>query len=531
MIFLIWTGVILTIVYIYLRQIYSRFTANGVKQIDPVPLLGNMWPIITRKHNFIYDLETYYKQFPNERFVGKFEFMNAAVVVRDLDLIKKITIKDFEHFLDHRGFTDEEVEPIFARNLFSLRGQEWKDMRSTMSPAFTSSKIRVMVPFIEEVGNQMIQALKKRIDESESGTIEVDCKDLTTRVTNDVIATCAFGLKVNSHEVNNEFYEKGKEASQFKLRQMFMFFAYNALPGLVKRLKLTLFSKSTTRFFTRLVLDTMSTRETNKIIRPDMIHLLMEAKKGQLNHEEKPKDAVNNAGFATVEESSVGKRKIQREWTDNDLIAQAVLFFIAGFETISTSMSFALHELALNPEIQERLVKEIKEDAAKHNGKIDYHSIQSLPYLDMVISEVLRMWPPAFQLDRVCAKDYNMGKPNSKSSKDFILRKGEIVLIPMWCIHRDPEFFPNPEKFDPERFSEKNKDKINPMTYMPFGVGPRNCIGSRFALLELKMILYQILLHVNVSPCSKTCIPTKLAIGNFNVGIAGGHWLNFELRQ
>ncbi|CAK1547377.1 unnamed protein product [Leptosia nina] len=531
MIFLIWAAVLLAIIYIYHRRAYSRFSSNDVKYIPPAPFIGNVGPIIFRKIHFVDDLTRFYASFPDERFVGRYEFMNSIIILRDLELIKKITIKDFEYFLDHRGFADEEVEPIFARNLFSLKGDEWKDMRSTLSPAFTSSKIRVMVPFMEEVGNQMTALMAKRINDNRGEAVEMDVRDLTRRYANDVIASCAFGLKVDSQTKDTEFFEMGKRASSFKLRQMIMFFAYSALPGLVKRLKMTLFSKETTNFFTNVVMDTMRHREAHNIIRPDMIHLLMEAKKGQLQHEDKSKSTIRDAGFATVEESAVGKKVIQRNWSDNDLIAQAVLFFIGGFETISSAMSFTLRELALCPEAQEKLAKEIKEDSLKNGGKIDYNSIHNLPYMDMVISEVLRLWPPGFQLDRVCAKDYNLGRANDASQKDYILRKGEQVIIPVWPIHRNPEYFPNPDKFDPERFSAENKHLIKPMAYMPFGVGPRNCIGSRFALLEVKMFIYQFLLKLEVSPSSKTEPKAKLALDSFNLNLEGGTWLNFKIRQ
>ncbi|XP_045497418.1 cytochrome P450 9e2-like [Colias croceus] len=531
MILLIWTVVFLGVVYIYLRQVYSKFPRYGVKQLEPVPLFGNMLPILMRKYHFIYLIDDLHKRFPNERFVGRYEFLNPVVEIKDLELIKKITIKDFEYFLDHRGFTDEKVEPLFARNLFTLKGEEWKDMRSTLSPAFTSSKIKVMVPFMEEVGNQMIRALKKRIEAAGGKPIEVDYKDLTTRYANDVIASCAFGLKVDSHtDVDNKFYEMGRTASSFKLRQMLMFLAYSACPKLVKWLKMTLFSKAVTKFFTRLVLDTMNNREENNIIRPDMIHLLMEAKKGRLIHDTNTKENIK-AGFATVEESTVGQNNNKRAWTDNDLIAQAVLFFIAGFETISVAMSFALYELALNPDVQDKLAKEIRETDSKTGGKLDYNAIQKMTYMDMVVSEVVRLWPPVASLDRICTKDYNLGKANKEATKDYIIRKGEVIAIPAWAIHRNAQYYPEPEKFDPERFSDDNKDLIKPMTYMPFGIGPSNCIGSRFALCELKMLVYQILLHLELTPSGRTPVPAKISSESVNMWMEGGHWLNFSIRK
>ncbi|XP_050683809.1 cytochrome P450 9e2-like isoform X7 [Leptidea sinapis] len=419
MLFLIWTVVLFATLYLYLRRVYTKFSASGVKNLPTIPLLGNLLPILLRRRHLAEDMDFYYNQFPDERFVGRFEFVNPIVMVRDLDLIKRITIKDFEYFLDHRGFTDEKVEPLFGRNLFSLKGDEWKDMRSTLSPAFTSSKIRLMVPFMEEAGNQMIAALMKK------------------------------------------------------------------------------------------------TAETG----------------GHLKHDETTKDKVGDTGFATVEESAVGKKSSHREWSDTDLVAQAVLFFIGGFETISIGMSFTLYELALHPEVQERLAQEIKETHSKSEGKLDFDLIQNMQYLDMVISEVLRLWPPGILLDRICCKDYNMGKPNKYEKRDFILRKGDLIAIPVFSIHRDAKYFPEPEKFNPERFSDENKHLINSMTYMPFGFGPRNCIGSRFALLEIKMLIYQVLLRMEVSPCEKTCIPSKLSPETTNLKLVGDHWLNFKIRQ
>ncbi|XP_068631672.1 cytochrome P450 9e2-like [Battus philenor] len=531
MLLLLWSVVFLVALALYLRQVYSRFSAYGVKTFEPVPLFGNMLRITTRLEHFAEQVEKLYNAFPEERFVGRFEFLNPMVVVRDIELIKMIAVKDFEYFLDHRSFVDEKYDPFFGRNLFSLKGQEWKDMRSTLSPAFTSSKIRLMVPFMEEVGELMIKSLKEKARSSKNGYIDIDCKDLTTRYANDVIASCAFGLKVDSHsDQNNMFYQMGKVASTFNYKQLLKFFALTSWPNISKVLKISLFTESTKKFFWDLVMNTMSDRETKNIVRPDMIHLLMEAKKGQLTHEKKGV-VDTDAGFATVEESSVGKEKIDRVWSDIDLVAQAVLFFIAGFETISSAMSFALHELAVHPDIQEKLYQEIKENETKCGGKLDYNAIQNMTYLDMVVSEVLRIWPPAIALDRLCTKDYNLGKPNKDSTQDYVVRKGESLMIPVWAIHRDPNFYPEPEKFDPERFSEENKLLIKPFTYAPFGLGPRNCIGSRFALCEVKVMIYQLLLHMELSPCERTCIPAKLSTETFNIRIKGGHWLRFKQRQ
>ncbi|XP_028036963.1 cytochrome P450 9e2-like [Bombyx mandarina] len=490
MIIIIWTLAIGLAFLLYLKQIYCYFSKHEIKSITPLPILGNMGKIVFKINHFVDDISQLYNKFPEERFVGRYEFVNPVIYIRDIEIVKRITIKDFEHFLDHRTIVNEETDPIFGRNLFSLKGQEWKDMRSTLSPAFTSSKMKLMMPLIVEVGEQMINALKKNIKNSGVGYVDIDTKDLTTRYANDVIASCAFGLKVDSlTEENNQFYAMGKAASNFSFKQILLLLGFISFPKLMK-----------VRIRRKLVHDDKSSKDTD-------------------------------AGFATVEESAVGKKQIDRVWTDDDIIAQAVLFFVAGFETVSSAMTFLLHELALNPEVQDKLVEEIKENKERNNGKFDYNSIQNMVYLDMVVSELLRLWPPGVSMDRICVQDYNLGKPNDKAKRDFTLRKGTGVAIPVWAFHRNPEFFPDPLKFDPERFSEENKHNIKPFAYLPFGVGPRNCIGSRFALCEVKVMAYQLLQHMEISPCEKTCIPSKLSKETFNLRLEGGHWVRLKIRD
>ncbi|KAJ8729806.1 hypothetical protein PYW07_016844 [Mythimna separata] len=528
MITLFCVAILIGVLVLYLRQVYSSFSRNGVKHFKPLPFLGNVSRILLRQDHIAHDLLNLYHSFPKERFVGRYEFTREAVVVRDIELLKKITVKDFEYFINHSVIG---IESAFERSLFFLKGEEWKNMRSALSPAFTSSKITQMVPFMVEVGDQLIYSLEKQIMESKDDYIDVDVLDLTTRYSNDVIASCAFGLKIDSQsEKNNEFYVNSKTITDFTFTQLLLFLFVVNVPYLKKIIDWDLIPKKSQSFFKRLVLDTMKERELRNILRPDMIHLLMEAKKGKLSHDD-VKSNDDSTGFATVVESTVGYKERNRVWTDDDLVAQAILFLFGGFESVSTSMNFALHELALNPDVQDRLAQEIREHDAKNGGKFDFKSIQNMTYLDMVVSEVLRKWPPNAVIDRVCTKDYNMGKPNEAAKNDFILKKGTSIIIPAFAFHHDPEFFPDPEKFDPERFSNENKHKINRLTYMPFGVGPRNCIGSRFALCNLKVMVYQVLKYIELSPCEKTCIPSKLVANNINLRLQGGHWLRFRLRK
>lgn len=207
----------------------------------------------------------------------------------------------------------------------------------------------------------------------------------------------------------------------------------------------------------RLVLDAMKYRQEHNIIRPDMINMLMESR-GIFKGQEHAK--VSN-----------------REWSDVDIVGQCFLFFFAGFETSAALTCLTSHELMENPTVQEKLLQEIREVEDQLEGKpLTYEALMGMRYMDMVVQECLRKWPGAIAIDRVCNKDitYDLG-----DGKQLVLKKGDIISIPVVGIHRDPKYFENPLKFDPERFSDENKDKIEPCAYLPFGVGPRNCIGKQ----------------------------------------------------
>ncbi|XP_066257529.1 cytochrome P450 9e2-like [Euwallacea similis] len=137
------------------------------------------------------------------------------------------------------------------------------------------------------------------------------------------------------------------------------------------------------------------------------------------------------------------------------------------------------------------------------------------------------MRPPVVMMDRICTKPYTI-EPKYPDEKPISLNVGDMFMLPMFGLHRDPKYFPNPEKFDPERFSDEEKGKIVPYSYIPFGSGPRNCIGSRFAILEAKALLYYLLLNFQIVPIKKTAIPLKLSKTTLQHTAEGGYWMGLK---
>lgn len=210
------------------------------------------------------------------------------------------------------------------------------------------------------------------------------------------------------------------------------------------------------------------------------------------------------------------------------MTGQCLVFFLAGFDTVSQLMSFMSHELAINPDVQEQLREEVDAVREQLGGKpVTYEALQNMKYLDMVVSESLRMWPPVAAMDRQCTKPYVM---ETSAGKKVQLNPGDGLWYPIHALHHDPEYFPNPKKFDPERFSDENKGNINPNTYLPFGIGPRNCIGSRFALMEAKAIFFYLLSSFVIETSPKTQNPLKLKKETFNSIPERGIWLQFRAR-
>ncbi|RZC38786.1 p450 domain containing protein, partial [Asbolus verrucosus] len=208
--------------------------------------------------------------------------------------------------------------------------------------------------------------------------------------------------------------------------------------------------------------------------------------------------------------------------TMNDVAAQSFVFFLAGFETSSTLMTFTLYELARNQDIQQRLRDEINTVLAKHDGKITYDSIQEMKYMNQVIDESLRMYPPASLTNRKCVKDYKV------PDDDITIEKGTSVIIPILGIHYDEEYYPNPEKFDPERFTEENKNSRHPYAHLPFGEGPRNCIGMRFGLMQAKVGLTSMIRNFQFTVSRKTKEPLKMQVNSVILAAEGDVWLDAQ---
>ncbi|XP_011865314.1 PREDICTED: cytochrome P450 9e2-like [Vollenhovia emeryi] len=486
--------------YYYFFKDLNYFKKHGIPHKPPVPILGNMGPMFVRLQSIAELTTEIYNLNPEAKYAGIFDMNVPVILVRDPELIKSITLKHFDKFPDHRFFVDEELDPLFGKNLFSLHGDKWRQVRSLLSPAFTSSKMKSMFKLMSDCGVDFVNSLAQLPPEQRTK----EMRDVFTKYTSDVIATCAFGISIDTMKnPKNDFYVYGKEASSFNVISFIKLYIFRSIPWLARFINLKLIRQQIAHFFRNLVATTIKIRDENGIVRPDMLQLMMESrgKEGKI------------------------------ELSIDDMVAQAFVFFLAGFDGASKLMSFAAHELASNQDLHEKLQKEIDQVLEDTNGQAPYEAVNGMEYLDAVVNEALRMYPIAVMLDRICVEDFEL--PSTlPGTKPYTIKKGQGIWVPVYGLQHDPKYFKDPEKFDPDRFrGERKKDSLNCGAYLPFGVGPRMCIGNRFALLETKVLLFHLMARCDLKTCEKTSIPLKLARDGFNVNAKDGFWLKVSPRK
>ncbi|XP_034102595.1 probable cytochrome P450 9h1 [Drosophila albomicans] len=499
--------VLLALIYKWSVAKYQTFIERGIRHETPKPLMGNFG-----LGDFLGSVPQLQKQIDQHReyrdckVYGLYFLRDPIFVVRDVELIKNVGVKDFDHFMNHSG--SDKIESLLTKSLVQLKDRKWKNMRNILTPTFTGKKMRAMYELINVCSELGVKYIAGEIKEKGADSIELEMKDYFTRFTNDVIASAAFGIKVDSFaEKENEFFKIGQSVTKLTATAIIKGLLFSVIPKIMKALRVSVFDEKSIDYFKRLVFDAMKYRKEHEIIRPDMIHLLMEA--------QRQGEAEGTA---------------EKQFSDDDLLAQCLLFFFAGFETVSTCLCFLTYELCKNPEVQSQLYNEIREVQQKLQGKpLDYDTLVHMKYLDMVVSEALRKWPPAPRTDRLCNADIDLKDENNQ----FVvsLKKGDVLFIPIIALHYDPENFAEPTEFRPERFSDENKQEIKPFTYLPFGVGPRNCIGNRLALMEVKSIVYHLILKFQLEPAQKTVKDMMSSIQGFTMVPKEKFWIKFVARK
>ncbi|XP_058788782.1 uncharacterized protein LOC131662839 [Phymastichus coffea] len=500
-----WISAILVTLYGYVKfVIFTYWKRHGIPHDPPQLPFGNALPVVLGKKSLGNFVKESYDKFKKFRYHGIYIFHQPLLLINDPELIRHVLIKDFNKFRDRGMYYNEKVDPL-SGHLFLLPGEKWRKLRAKLTVTFTSGKLKQMFPLIKEIGDELIKVCDQTITKENI----IEFKDLIGRYTTDSISSIAFGFNCKSLEdPDNEFKRYGAMVfDQNPIRNALGAFA----PIVLDILQIPLIRKQVIHFFTTTFQDMVKYRRQNNIVRKDFFDLLMQLMdKGKLDEDEKLNE--------TTGKSSDGDKitMVQAQ-------AQAFVFFVAGFETTSSTITYLLYELALNPDIQDKVHLEIDEFFAK--GELTYDRVMNeLDYLHMTFNETLRKHPSVPFLNRSCLEDWKIPDSN------FTIRKGTGVMISVTGLQSDPDIFPNPEKFDPTRFSKENVATRSPYVYLPFGDGPRICIGARFGILQSKIALIALLSNYKFFTCEKTPIPIQYSKRSFTQSPHGGVYLRMERR-
>ncbi|XP_050743325.1 uncharacterized protein LOC108030172 [Drosophila biarmipes] len=479
------------------RRRHGYWQRRGIPHDVPHPLFGNIkdWP---KKRHIAKIFRDYYLKYKSSDypFAGFYFFFTKTAVITDLELVKRVMIKDFNHF-ENRGIFYNEIDDPLSATVFSIEGQKWRHLRHKLTPTFTSGKMKNMFPIVVGVGEELDKVFSGKITSGQGQVLEI--VDLVARYTADVIGNCAFGLNCNSlHNPRADFVTIGKRAIIERRYGGMLDFILFGFPKLSRRLRLKLNVQEVTDFYTKIVRDTVDYRLKTKEKRHDLMDSLIEMYQ---------KEQAGNS---------------EDGLTFNEILAQAFIFFVAGFETSSTTMGFALYELARNQDIQDKVRKEIYDVLGKHNHQFTYEGIKEMKYLEQVVMETLRKYPVLAHLTRMTGTDFSPEDPK------YFIAKGTVVVIPALGIHYDPDIYPEPEKFKPERFTEEAIAARPSCTWLPFGEGPRNCIGLRFGLMQACVGLAHLIRGYKFSVAPETQIPMKVVVKNILISAENGIHLRVE---
>nr|AZR39441.1 cytochrome P450 [Agasicles hygrophila] len=486
---LIGLSTLIFVAYKYMTRNFKYWKNRNVAGPKPSPFFGNFKEISTFKSTIAEGLKNIYDSHDGP-YVGIFVFDKPVLLIKSPDLVNAILVKDSALFLN-KTFDVAKHNNIERNLLFFQNMPDWKQNRTKMTPAFSPVKLKGMFPLITEVANDFISYVS-----SKSETIDI--KETSSFFFVEAIARCFFGVKSNTfQDTNCKFMEVYRSLFKFSFRNGFVHGSFFFNPEIVRLFKLNFFEEWVSKYLYKIVLEVVNNRERKGTKARDLIDILKEMK----------------------ETSGKGDTFTQTEL--EQILANAITFFFAGTETLTSTFSYTCYELAVNPDIQERVREEIMESKAKF-GEITYEGTHSMPFTERCLHETIRKYAAVPHLcRRVVDQEYKL------PGTELVLEVGSKIYIPLYAIQMDEKNFPNPKKYNPDRFLDPNLNKNGWITYLGFGMGPRQCIGERFALTCMKALLMFILTNFKLERCEKTPDELEFEPRSFVLQAKSGHDLRF----
>jgi len=441
--------------YFYFKKVYSYFEEIGVPGPKPVPFLGTYFAENQLNGKEI-ELK-FFKQYGSYfgTYAGTLPVFNTC----DPDHIKQILndVNSFQHFGLFWINDDYLHDSVFFQN-----GAKWKEHRKAMTGHFTSRKLKSLINHFEVVSANFLNNIEFLRKNNNSDKINI--KEMSKFFTVDMISKYVFAIDIDSfkqHRKDSEFAKQALKIGDINLGHIIL---SNFLPlSIAKSIGLNIFNVDPINKLGRLFSQIIKQRDPFSRYE-DLTEML---------------------------QNLVNENKV--EMTENQMIANALTAFLAGTDTTANAISKIFYYLMEYPHYKDKLYEELKKEF--DNEEISYEKLMENEYLDAMINESLRLGQSLLSLDKVAAKDIVLEKGNIK------LKKGTTIFLIAYLSHMNPEYFPNPDLFDPNRFLDKspsNPNVINNYTFYPFSSGGRQCVGMRLAQLLLKYFVAKVLLNYDV---------------------------------
>ncbi|KAK7087493.1 cytochrome P450 3A4-like [Littorina saxatilis] len=503
-------GVVSLLVYWFWRsqQGLKTFEKLGIPGPRPMYVVGNARQLSSG--GFCDKFFEWNKEFG--RVYGIYLPNTPAVIVSDLDLLRDVFVKKFGYFHNRMPQKIMDFKP-WKDNLLQLRDDHWKYVRSQLSPTFSSGKLKKMMPAIDRVIKNLDRNVKAKMESGEP----VELKEVAGAFAMDTIAGAAFGMQVDTlNNPKDPFNVNGLNLFNQNFWLLPILLIFPGLAPFLSKIGISFISVHSTNFFMDVMDMALKERRLDKKNYNDFLQLLLDGQK----------EGDQSKGPVDAEIDFTSQLQTAKDWNrdsmnDDEMKANALIFLLAGYDTTSIVLSFTLFHLAANPECLQKAQQEVDEKVG--NDTVNYESAGELTYLDMCMNEAMRLFPPGFMIDREADEDVELGK--------YQVKKGMRMIIPCYSIHRDPEYWTEPEKYDPERHTPEAKAKRHPFAFMPFGFGPRNCIGMRLAQLEIRMAIATAIQHYTPVLCEKSVYPPVVEMPQTRMVAKDGLWVNFKPRE